>query len=226
MSLNDRLCPPPNEKLAIIGIEVSFSIPVFLSVEQDRELSNLIGEIVESRYNQPTEGVHWVSGYGSKPNYSRMDAIFLGLKPDPEAPEDGEPTYNDSIYQIVTTAREFVSDSERYNTKLERDQHPNPVPEPVRIDKRPSRRSYSQHDERLDTLPEGTIIRDHTGVVVHVRQSDCWLGFDFSREVETYNLTYPVQVIWVPETEICTACNGVTTVCETCGSRGWVLPTP
>lgn len=226
MSLNDRLQPPPPPNSPPVNeIQIVFSIPTFLSAEQDRKLAFLIGEIVESPCNQPTEGVHWVSGYGSKPNWSQTDAAFLGLRPEPDAPEDGEPTYNDSIYQITTTARGFASDFERYKTKLERDQHPNPVPGLMPIDRRPGRRSYLQHDERVDRHPDGTILRDKSGSV-YVRKDNAWFGYDFNKENGVCSPTYPMQVIWVPDMDICETCKGIEETyesCKACRRRGYIL---
>jgi hypothetical protein len=109
----ERLSDPPDDCGEISRIEVDFGIPVHLSVDQDRKFHDLLDEIVNSPWNQPAEGVHWVSGYGSRLKWSKVDARLLGLQFDTDAPEIGEPTYDHSIYHLETTAREFVSEQER-----------------------------------------------------------------------------------------------------------------
>jgi hypothetical protein len=40
------------------------------------------------------------------PNFSQNDAFFLGKPVDPNAPESGEPTFDDSVFHLDTSARE------------------------------------------------------------------------------------------------------------------------
>ena len=92
---------PDSDPLSSINIE--FGIPTFISREHERELQQLVEKIVKCDYNQPACGVHWVSGYGSQPNWSQQDALFLGKPVDTNAPERGEPTFDDSILHIETS---------------------------------------------------------------------------------------------------------------------------
>ncbi len=94
-------------------VEVNFAIPVFVTREQERRLHDLLNEITRSKLNQKKAGVHWISSYGSKPQWSQADAAFMGKPVDPDAPEAGEPTFDDSVYCIETAYRGFVSDQER-----------------------------------------------------------------------------------------------------------------
>lgn len=48
----------------------------------------------------------WPSGHGSKPTFSKTDAAFLGQKTGTDAPDTGEPTWDDSIYRISVACRE------------------------------------------------------------------------------------------------------------------------
>jgi hypothetical protein len=95
----------------ISRIEIDFALPVDLTQDQQRRLGSPLDEIVAA--HQPEDGIHWVSGYGSKPRWSKADAAFLGKTADENAPETGEPAFDDSIYHIETTERGFVSDKER-----------------------------------------------------------------------------------------------------------------
>jgi hypothetical protein len=111
--MSDRLSSPPDDRTPIRAIEVSFSIPVWLNSDQEKRLHGLIDEITDSPWNTPVDGVHWLSGYGSRPHWSKADAAFLGREADPAAPESGEPTFDESVLHMETTAREFVSEQER-----------------------------------------------------------------------------------------------------------------
>ena len=115
-----RLAPPPDDRSPISTLQVNFGVPVHLTVDQERRLHAILDEIVDSPWNQPDEGVHWVSGSGSRPRWSRadkVDAQLLGVMSDPDValdtPESGEPTFDDSVFFIETTARPFVSERER-----------------------------------------------------------------------------------------------------------------
>lgn len=89
-------------------IEVDFDIPTLITQEHQRRLYDLLSEIARADYNQPAGGVHWLSGHGSKPRFSRADLAFLGKPDDPAAPESGEPTFDDSVLHFETTSREDV----------------------------------------------------------------------------------------------------------------------
>lgn len=87
--------PPPELTEFITQIEVGFGIPVYVTSDQYRRLSDLIEEIVCKPYNQPKNGVHWVSGDGPPPNLQ----------------EEG--STDTSLHQVRCTARTFVSEKER-----------------------------------------------------------------------------------------------------------------
>lgn len=105
-------CPDP-DATTLERIEVDFAIPVLMTQAQQRRLWEAIKEITDSPWNAPAEGVHWVAGVGSKPNWSKEDAAFLGRAPEPDAPAAGGPTFDDTVYHVETCARAFGSDKER-----------------------------------------------------------------------------------------------------------------
>ncbi len=111
---------PDEDAFEVQAIEVGFQIPVLVTQEQSRRLTELIHEIVGSPWNQPAEGVHWLSGMGSKPHWSRVDSALLGIPVEPGAPDSGDPTFDDSVYFLETCAREFVSAEERERKKGQR----------------------------------------------------------------------------------------------------------
>lgn len=87
----DRCAAPPDCS-AICRIEVDFGIPVVLSDEHQRTLMQLISSITDAPWNAPKNGVHWASGYGSRPKWSRSDAAFLGEGTAARAQATGEGT--------------------------------------------------------------------------------------------------------------------------------------
>jgi hypothetical protein len=104
---------PDSDATTEKAIEVEFAIPTLLTQDQQRRLLDLLDEIVRSPWNQPEEGVHWVSGTGSKPVWSQADATFLGKPANPDAPLSGEPEFQDDVLHVCTTARGFMSPKER-----------------------------------------------------------------------------------------------------------------
>lgn len=96
---------PHDDDLAVQSIEIHFAIPVFIPQDAQRELHDLISAIVKLKRNQLVDYAHWVSGYGSKPNWSQADQRFLGLPVDQDAPAAGEPSFDDSVFHIETTCR-------------------------------------------------------------------------------------------------------------------------
>lgn len=120
MTTVKRVAEPPDGKTPVQRIEIDFSLPTYITREQDRALHQLLDEIVNSPCNQPQDGVHWVSGCGAKPRWSQADAHFLGKQADEGAPKSGEPTFDDRVYAIETTARGFVSERERERVAKER----------------------------------------------------------------------------------------------------------
>lgn len=101
----DRQEEPGEDDLCVHRIEVEFAIPVYLPQGFMRDLGDLISAAVRLGQNQPVGGVHWVSGYGQKPLWSKADARFLGKTPADDAADSGEPQWDDSVYHIETYAR-------------------------------------------------------------------------------------------------------------------------
>ena len=92
----ERCGAPPDDRGPTSSIEVTFGMPVHLSVGQERRLHQLLDEIVSSPCNQPVGGVHWVSGSGGK---------VLWREPE-------EPDYDMDVLSIETTAK-GLSERER-----------------------------------------------------------------------------------------------------------------
>jgi len=101
----EREAEAHDDDLPVQSIEIQFAIPVFIPPGAVRELHDLVSAIVKLKTNQLKEYVHWVSGYGSKPCWSRMDAAFLGVEADADAPMGGEPIFDDSVFHIETCCR-------------------------------------------------------------------------------------------------------------------------
>lgn len=120
MSLSDRCGPPGNDDMPIRCFQCDFGMPVYITSADQRDLHLLFSRIVGRPANQPMDGVHWLSGSGSKPCWSKADSAFLGIRGEPDAPESGEPTFDDEIFYFESTAREFVSQKERDRTTKER----------------------------------------------------------------------------------------------------------
>jgi hypothetical protein len=107
----ERRAPPIGHLVS--SFRVDFGVDVCISASDQRKLYELVSEIVLRPENQPLQGVHWLSGSGAMPKWSQRDAKFLGREIDPEAPEGGEPTFDDSVLYFESTARGFVSEKER-----------------------------------------------------------------------------------------------------------------
>lgn len=107
--------PPDVEPIS--RLEVYFYLPVYATSKQLRALHDVIDDIVKSECNQPEDGIHWVSGCGSKPIWSQNDQAFLGKDVNQDAPVSGEPTFDHSTYAIETYSRPFNSDKEREKHK-------------------------------------------------------------------------------------------------------------
>lgn len=90
--------------MEIRKIEIDFALAVDLTDDEQRSLCNFVQRI--AKRHQPEGMVHWQSGCGSKPKFSQSDARFLGKPVDPNAPESGEPEFDDEVYHIETCARE------------------------------------------------------------------------------------------------------------------------
>lgn len=117
----ERLAPPEEDDVRLVGIEVGFAIETWVSPSQQRRLSELLREIVDNPKNTPKEGVHWLGFTGGKMNFSEVDCKLLGTKPGPNPPADGEePQCDDSILCFGSMSRGFVSERERADALEER----------------------------------------------------------------------------------------------------------
>lgn len=86
-------------------IEVEFAIPVQLSDDQVRRLSDLVQDIAKS--NEPEGHVHWLFGQGSKPLWSDADrAAFPGVRGGSSGKSTGEPEFDSSVLHLATSCRE------------------------------------------------------------------------------------------------------------------------
>ena len=94
----------------ISRIEVNFAIPVELTENEERQICDIVQ--AAAKRTETDEIVHWQSDIGSKPHFSKADGRFLRVEVDDDAPETGEPTWDDSVLQINTCSRERY-DSER-----------------------------------------------------------------------------------------------------------------
>ncbi len=119
---DERVEPiPESHTCSMTTFEVQFGLRVSLTDDQHTRLLNLMEEIVKAPYNQPKNGVHWLAGGGSRPNFSAIDAALLNVPAGPDAVPNGEePTFDDDVYQLSCMARGFVSDRERARVERER----------------------------------------------------------------------------------------------------------
>lgn len=81
----------------------------------DRLLMDLVDMACKTYEHANPTRVMWPAGVGSRPNWSAADAAFLGHAPTPGAPESGEPTFDDSVFQISCSEREDYHGSNRHN---------------------------------------------------------------------------------------------------------------
>lgn len=122
MSEQRRVAECPDQDSTLLRrIEVDFAIPVEMTQSEQRRLVLLLSEIIDAPWNQIEDGVHWLAGVGSKPNWSRADAGFLGIKAEDGAPVSGEPTFDDSVFHVESCARGFVSEKEKTRTLRRRE---------------------------------------------------------------------------------------------------------
>ena len=90
--------------MKVSKIEVAFAIPVDLTDSEMHRIHDIVDDA--ARRTETPEIVHWAAGTGCKPNWSHTDCIALGMKPTPNSPLSGEPTWDDSVYYIETASRE------------------------------------------------------------------------------------------------------------------------
>src|ERR1044072_3209376 len=84
-------------------IEINSARPVELNKEERRRLTDIAQHICD-RERKPDEAF-WVCGWAAKPIWSKADAAFMGVTPEPNAPEDGEPAWDDNIFTIECASR-------------------------------------------------------------------------------------------------------------------------
>ncbi len=122
MDDDERLAPFPEENMCSMRVfEVYFGLRVSMTSSQHKRLLALIEEIVKAPHNQLKNGVHWLAGGGSRPNWSAVDAALVGAPAGPNAVPNGEePSFDDDVYQLVSAARGFVSERERLKVEKER----------------------------------------------------------------------------------------------------------
>lgn len=90
--------------MTIRKIEVSFAIPVEITDKEMMQLDGMIQTI--AKRNQPDGYVHWCAECGSKPHWSKADGRIFGREVDEDAPELGEPTFDDDVLYFATCCRE------------------------------------------------------------------------------------------------------------------------
>lgn len=125
-----RLGASTEDDSLVSKVEISFAIPVFITQEQQSALAQVIDTITSRECNIPENGVHWLFGTGGKPRWSQCDARLLQQPTTADAPEEGEPTFDDSILWFETSARDFVSDKERDDNRARRAKRAKKIPTP------------------------------------------------------------------------------------------------
>jgi hypothetical protein len=90
--------------MKIQKIEVSFALPVDLTDGEMRRIDEIANDA--ARRTETPEIVHWASGCGYKPNFSKTDCAIFGFKPTADSPESGEPTWDESVFSVETATRE------------------------------------------------------------------------------------------------------------------------
>jgi hypothetical protein len=97
---------PGEDDSLLSAIEIRFHIPTWVEPGTLRAIQETVERICRAPKNTPVGGVHWAAGCGSKPGWSQADQRMLGKPVDPSAPATGEPTFDDSVFQIETCSRE------------------------------------------------------------------------------------------------------------------------
>ena len=96
-------------------VEISFAVPVSLPEGWDRVLSTLVGMVCDQYQRDNPERVMWPAGTGCKPMWSKADAAFLGKSAGAGAPDNGEPTWDESVFVIDCEEREDYNGSNPHN---------------------------------------------------------------------------------------------------------------
>lgn len=89
-----------------VRVEIEFALPVKVPSAFILDLHEWLDRLARLPENTPEGHIHWAFGAGSKPLFSQADAAFLGKPADPNAPESGEPGWDDSILYLETACRE------------------------------------------------------------------------------------------------------------------------
>lgn len=119
-ALDKRENEPGPDDIKITEFRITFAVPVFISSDQQKAIHDIFDRITMDLKNQPVNGVHWLSGWGSMPQWSKIDSLFLGKPIEPGSPISGDPTFRDDVLSGDTSAREFGTEKERARVKLRR----------------------------------------------------------------------------------------------------------
>lgn len=106
--------------MKINRIEISFPVGIEFPAGFDQALDALVNMVCKAYEAQNPTRVMWPAGAGSKPKFSVADSIFLGKAPDADAPDAGEPTFDDSVYEISVAEREDYHGQNPANPERER----------------------------------------------------------------------------------------------------------
>lgn len=90
----------------ISKIEIEFAAPVEVPEELEQALAKVVEGVCDKYNADNPDRVMWPFGVGSKPKWSKLDAAFLGKPADPNAPDTGEPTFDDSVFFVECAERE------------------------------------------------------------------------------------------------------------------------
>lgn len=97
----------------ISRIEINFAIPVEPTDSDYRDIGRIMSRLCD--VHCPEGMRYWPSGMGHKPIWSKTDCLIFGMEPESRSPESGEPSFDDEVYCVETTAREA------YPEEIERD---------------------------------------------------------------------------------------------------------
>lgn len=87
-------------------INITFPVDVELPDALERRLVEIVDEVCRAYEKAHPDRTMWAAGFGALPQWSQADAAFLGKTAAPNAPESGEPTFDDSVYNIDVAERE------------------------------------------------------------------------------------------------------------------------
>lgn len=99
-------------------IEITFGRDVEIHDPEYQELMKIVGRICDK--NCPEGWAFWPIGCGFKPLWSKRDAAFLGVECAPDAPEGGEPSFDESVFTVECASRElYPEEIERKKKKCQ-----------------------------------------------------------------------------------------------------------